>query len=113
MNYLNYFLLFIAIISEVAATAALKSTEGFTRLWPSVITVVGYASAFYFLSLTMKVIPVGIVYATWSGVGIVLISLIGWLYYKESLNLPTVAGMVMIIAGVVVVNLFSKGTVGH
>lgn len=108
MNYLIYVFLLIAIVSEVAATAALKNTEGFTRLWPSVVTVVGYASAFYFLSLTMKVLPIGIVYATWSGVGIVLISLIGWLYYKESLNVATMAGMAMIIVGVVIVNLNAK-----
>jgi small multidrug resistance pump len=107
VNYSNYVFLFIAIVSEVMATAALKATEGFTRLTPSIVTVLGYASAFYFLSLTLKTLPTGVVYATWSGIGIVLISAFGWLYYKESLNLPTMLGMVMIIAGVVVVNLYS------
>ena len=109
MNAMTYVFLFIAIVSEVIATAALKSTEGFTRLLPSVVTVAGYASAFYFLSLTMRVLPTGIVYATWSGVGIVLISLIGWLYYRESLSVTTLSGMALIIAGVVVVNLSSRG----
>lgn len=107
MSYRNFAFLGIAIVSEVIATAALKSTDGFTKLTPSVITVLGYATAFYFLSLTLKAFPTGIVYATWSGAGIVLISLIGWLYYKESLNVPTLLGMGMIIAGVAVVNLFS------
>jgi small multidrug resistance pump len=108
MSYVNYGFLAIAIVSEVIATAALKATEGFTRPLPSVITVLGYATAFYFLSLTLKTLPTGVVYATWSGVGIVLISLIGWLYYKESLNVPTMLGMAMVIAGVAVINLFSK-----
>jgi len=108
VSYLNYLFLAIAIVSEVIATSALKATEGFTRPGPSVVTVLGYATAFYFLSLTLKALPTGVVYATWSGIGIVLISLVGWLYYKESLNLPTILGMVMVIAGVAVINLFSK-----
>ncbi|WP_198971383.1 DMT family transporter [Xylophilus sp. ASV27] len=108
MGYLNYVFLAIAILSEVMATAALKSTDGFTRPLPSVLTVLGYATSFYFLSLTLRALPTGVVYATWSGVGIVLISLVGWLYYKESLNLPTLLGMGMVVAGVIVMNLFSK-----
>ncbi|XAH23841.1 multidrug efflux SMR transporter [Xylophilus sp. GW821-FHT01B05] len=108
MSYWNYGFLAIAIVSEVIATAALKATEGFTKPVPSVITVLGYATAFYFLSLTLKTLPTGVAYATWSGVGIVLISLIGWLYYKESLNVPTMLGMAMVITGVAVINLFSK-----
>lgn len=108
MSYVNYLFLFVAIVSEVIATSALKATDGFTRLGPSLVTIAGYASAFYFLSLTLKTIPVGIAYASWSGLGIVLISLFGWLYYKESLNLPTIAGLALIIIGVVIVNVFSK-----
>ena len=108
MTRLNYLFLAIAIVCEVLATASLKATQGFTRLTPSVLTVAGYAAAFYFLSLTMKVMPTGVVYATWSGVGIVLISTIGWLHYRESLNLPTMLGLAMIVVGVVTVNLFSE-----
>lgn len=102
----------IAILAEIIATSALKSAEGFTRLVPSVITVAGYAVAFYFLSLTLRYIPVGIAYAIWSGVGIVLISLVGVLFYKQHLDGPALLGMAFIIAGVVIMNVFSK-SVGH
>jgi small multidrug resistance pump len=105
---LNYLFLFIAIVAEVIATSALRNTEGFTRALPSVVTVAGYAIAFYFLSLTLKTIPTGVAYATWSGLGIVLITLVGWIYFKQNLNLPTVAGLALIITGVVMVNMFSK-----
>ncbi len=105
ISYLNYVFLFTAIVSEVIATNALKATDGFTKVGPSILTVVGYASAFYFLSLTLKAIPIGVAYATWSGVGILLISLVGWLYYKETLSVTTMLGMALIVAGVVVVNL--------
>ncbi|OZI24644.1 MULTISPECIES: SMR family transporter [Bordetella] len=101
-----------AILAEVIATSALKSADGFTRLWPSVITVAGYAVAFYFLALTLRDIPVGVAYAIWSGVGIVLISLVGALFFKQHLDAPALLGMGLIIAGVVVMNLFSK-SVGH
>src|SRR5690606_6940247 len=101
-----------AILAEVIATSALKSADGFTRLWPSVITVAGYAVAFYFLALTLRDIPVGVAYASWSGVGIVLISLVGALFFKQNLDAPALLGMGLIIAGVVVMNLFSK-SVGH
>ncbi|OZI28425.1 QacE family quaternary ammonium compound efflux SMR transporter [Bordetella genomosp. 7] len=101
-----------AILAEVIATSALKSADGFTRLWPSVITVAGYAVAFYFLALTLRDIPVGVAYAIWSGVGIVLISLVGALFFKQNLDAPALLGMGLIIAGVVVMNLFSK-SVGH
>ncbi len=94
------------------ATSALKATDGFTRFWPSALTVVGYALAFYFLSLPLRTVPVGVVYAVWSGAGIVLIALIGWVYYRQSLDLPAVIGITLIIAGVLVVNIFSK-SVGH
>jgi small multidrug resistance pump len=104
--------LIIAIFGEVLATSALKAAEGFTKPVPSLIVVIGYSVAFYFLSLTLKTIPVGITYAYWSGIGIVLVSLIGWLWYGQRLDLPALAGMALILAGVVVMNLFSK-TIVH
>ncbi len=104
----HWVFLAIAIASEVVATSALKAAEGFTRPWPSVAVVVGYAAAFYFLSLTLKVIPVAVAYAIWSGVGVGLIALIGWLVYGQALNLPAVAGLALIVAGVVLLNAFSR-----
>ena len=109
---MTYCYLAIAIIAEVIATSALKASEGFSRLWPSVIPVIGYGIAFWCLSLTLKVIPTGIVYAIWSGVGIVLISAVGWFWFKQSLDAPALIGLGLIIAGVLVINLFSK-SVGH
>jgi small multidrug resistance pump len=108
----KWIFLVIAIISEVIATSALKSSAGFTRLWPSIIVVSGYASAFYFLSLTLNVIPIGIAYAIWSGVGVALIALISWLYFKQPLDFAAIVGLLLIVAGVVVINLFSK-SVAH
>ncbi len=102
----------VAIVSEVIATSALKPSEGFSRLWPSLIVVAGYASAFYFLSLTLKTIPIGVVYAIWSGAGIALITLVGWLYFRQSLDVPAIIGLLLIVAGVVVLQLFSK-TISH
>lgn len=107
-----YAYLAVAIIAEVIATTALRAADGFTQLWPSVISIVGYVVAFYFLSLTLRSMPVGIAYAIWSGVGIVLISLAGWLIYKQLLDLPALIGMGLIMAGVIVINLFSK-TAAH
>ncbi len=109
---LNYLYLFIAIVAEVIATSCLKLSENFTRLGPSVATVVGYAVAFYFLSLTLRAIPTGIAYAIWSGTGIVLISLVGWLVLGQRLDAAAIAGMGLIVAGVVVINVFSK-SVSH
>lgn len=109
---MNYLWLSIAIVAEVIATSALKASESFTRLWPSLVVVVGYAVAFLCLSLTLRTIPVGIAYAIWSGVGIVLVAAIGWVFYRQVLDLPAIIGLALIIAGVLVVNLFSK-TVGH
>ena len=104
----NWLFLAIAIVSETIATSALKSSEGFSRLAPSVLVVVGYALAFYFLSLTLKVIPVGIAYAVWSGVGIVLITAVGWFMFGQKLDMPAFLGMALIIAGVIVMNVFSS-----
>jgi small multidrug resistance pump len=100
----------IAIISETIATSALKSSDGFSRLLPSLLVVAGYGIAFYFLSMTLRTIPVGIAYAVWSGVGIVLITLVGWLLYGQKLDLPALLGMGLIVAGVVVMNVFSKAS---
>ena len=104
----HWLFLSIAIVSEVIATSALKASEGFTRLWPSLIVITGYALAFYFLSLTLKAIPVGVAYAVWAGAGIALIALIGWLLFGQALDAPSVIGMGLIVAGVVVINVFSK-----
>jgi small multidrug resistance pump len=107
----GYIYLGIAIVSEVIGTSALKASSGFTRLPPSVVVVLGYACAFYFLSLTLRSIPVAIAYAIWSGVGIVLIALIGVFWFKQPLDAPAAAGMALIIAGVVVLNGFSRSVV--
>lgn len=109
---MNHLFLFVAVVFEVVATSMLKATDGFTRFWPSLVTVVGYGLAFYFLSLTVKTIPVGIVYALWCGIGIVLVTLVGWIVLKQPLDGPALAGMALIVAGVAVINLFSK-TVAH
>jgi len=106
-----YLLLGIAIVAEVIATSALRAAEGFTRLVPSIVVVIGYAVAFLCLSLTLKSIPVGIVYAIWSGLGIVLISVVAYFLYGQSLDLPAIIGMTLILVGVVVLNLFSKSAV--
>jgi len=102
----------IAIIAEVIGTSALKASMGFTRPGPTAVVVVGYGVAFYFLSLTLQTLPVGVTYAIWSGVGIVLLSLFAWLAYGQTLDLPAVIGLTLIIAGVVVLNLFSR-TLAH
>ena len=104
----HWLLLLLAIGAEVIATSSLKASAGFTRLAPSVVVVLGYGAAFYLLSLTLKAIPIGVAYAVWSGVGIVLLALVGWLVYGQRLDLPAVLGMGLITAGVVVLNVFSK-----
>lgn len=105
---MSWLYLSIAIIAEVIATTALKASEGFTRLYPALITAAGYAIAFYCLTLTLRVIPVGIAYAVWSGVGIVAISVIGYFMFKQTLDAAALIGIGLIIAGVLVLNLFSK-----
>lgn len=104
----NWLFLGAAIAAEVVATSSLKASAGFTKFWPSVLVILGYAIAFYFLSLTLKAIPVGIAYAIWAGLGIVLISVAGWLIFGQKLDLASIIGMVLIVAGVVVINVFSK-----
>lgn len=98
----------IAVLSEIIATTALKTAENFTRLWPSVFVILGYGTAFYFLSLTLRTIPLGVAYAIWSGVGIVLVSIFGWFFFRQALDLPAILGIGLIVAGVLVLNLFSK-----
>jgi small multidrug resistance pump len=104
---LNYLYLGIAIVAEVIATSALKASESFTRLTPSIITAVGYGIAFWFLALTLRTMSTGIAYALWSAVGIVLISLVSWVWFKQALDMPAMVGLGLIIVGVVVVNVFS------
>jgi len=103
-----YFFLFLAIISEVIGTTALNASQQFTRLVPSLITVAGYGLAFYFFSFSLKSIPMGVAYAIWGGVGIVLVTLIGFFYLKQRLDGPALAGIALIVAGVLVMQLFSK-----
>ncbi len=109
---MTYLYLLIAIVAEVIATSALKAAEGFTRLVPSLIVAVGYGVAFYCLSLVLRTMPVGIAYAIWSGVGIVLVAAIGAVLYGQKLDLAAIIGLGLIIAGVLVVNLLSK-SVSH
>lgn len=104
----TWIFLFIAILGEVVATASLKLSEGFTKLIPSVVVVIGYVIAFYCLSLTLKSIPLGIAYALWSGLGIVTVSIMGWLIFGQKLDSWGLLGMLLIICGVLVLNLLSK-----
>ena len=104
----GYLFLAGAIVAEVVATTALKASDGFTRLVPSVITAVGYAVAFYLLSQVLKTIPTGVAYAIWSGAGIVLITLISWLGFGQKVDAAALLGMGLIVAGVLVINVFSK-----
>lgn len=105
---MKWVFLSIAIIAEVIGTSALKSAEGFTKLIPSLIVVIGYGISFYFLSLTLKYMSIGLAYAIWSGIGITLLSIIGYFFYKQTLDLPAIIGILLIMAGVIVINLFSK-----
>lgn len=110
---LKYWLfLFAAIVSEVTATSSLKASAGFSKIIPSVVVVIGYALSFYFLSLVLKAIPIGIAYAVWAGLGIVLLALVGWIVFGQALDTPALIGIALILAGVIVMNVFSK-TVVH
>lgn len=108
----TYLFLGAAIVSEVIATSALARAENFTRFWPSVITILGYAISFWCLSYPIRVLPTGIVYAVWSGAGIVLITMVAWLIFGQKLDTPALLGLGLILAGVIVINVFSK-SVGH
>ncbi len=104
----NWVYLGLAIVSEVLATASLKSTEGFTRLVPSIVVLVGYSAAFYFLSLTLDTIPIGVAYAVWSGVGVATITLVSFVLYDQKIDVAGLVGIGLIVAGVVVLRLFSE-----
>lgn len=106
-----YASLVVAILSEVLATSCLKETEGFARLLPSLLTVCGYGAAFYFLALALQAIPTGIAYAIWSGIGIVLVTIVAWLFQGQRPDAAAWGGMVLIVAGVIVLSLFSKSSV--
>ncbi len=103
-----YIFLAVAIIAEVAATSALKACDGFTKLIPSIVVVVGYGVAFYCLTIVLQTIPIGITYAVWGGIGIVLVAIVGMVHYKQVPDIPAIIGMALIISGVVVINVLSK-----
>lgn len=109
---MGYLYLAIAIIAEVVATSALKASDEFTKVTPSVVVVIGYGVAFYCLSLVLKTIPVGVAYAIWSGLGIVLVSIVGLVVFKQKLDFPAIIGMLLIVSGVIVMNVFSS-SVSH
>lgn len=104
----TYLMLLVAILFEVIGTTALAATDGFTRLWPSLICVTGYAFAFFFLALTVRTLPVGVVYAVWSGAGIVLIAIAGRIFLSQMLDWPAIIGIALILSGVIVIQLFSE-----
>jgi small multidrug resistance pump len=103
----HWIYLSIAIVAEVIGTSFLKGSEGFTKVVPSVVVVVGYVVAFYFLGLTLKTLPVGVAYAVWAGAGVALIALAGYAFFGQALDAPAVIGMLLIVSGVVVINVFS------
>nr|WP_217360823.1 SMR family transporter [Ruegeria sp. HKCCA5426] len=105
-------ILLLAVIAETVGTTSLQASQQFSRFWPSVLVVVGYGIAFYLLGLTLKYMPVGIVYAIWSGLGIFLIAIIGFIVFDQKLDWPAVLGLTMILTGILVIHLFSK-TAGH
>ena len=107
----NWVYLGLAIVSEVIATASLKSTEGFTRLVPSIVVLVGYSAAFYFLSLTLDTIPIGVAYAVWSGVGVATITMVSFVVYDQKIDAAGLLGIGLIVAGVVVLRMFSEASV--
>jgi small multidrug resistance pump len=108
----TYLILIAAILAEVIATTALARSDGFTKLAPALIAAIGYAAAFWLLSFPLRSMPTGIVYAIWSGLGVVLVTVVAWIWAKQSLDLPGILGLVLILAGVIVINVFSK-SVSH
>ena len=105
---LHYLFLLIAVAAETVGTSALQASAQFTRLWPSVLVVTSYAVSFYFMSMTLKYMPVGVVYALWSGLGIVFIALIGFVVFRQTLDLAAMLGLTLIVAGIAVIHLFSN-----
>jgi|SRR5690554_757384 small multidrug resistance pump len=109
---MNHWLaLSIAVLAEVVATTSLKATAEFTRFWPSVLVVSGYLVAFYFMTISLRTLSVGIMYAIWAGAGIVLVSIAGWFVYRQNLDAPAIIGIGLIVSGVIIINLFSKSIV--
>jgi small multidrug resistance pump len=106
--HISYLQLLIAIVAEVIATSFLKHSDGLTRVGPTVAVVIGYGVAFYFLSLALRTVPVGLAYAIWSGAGIVLVSVAGWLLFRQPIDAPGLLGIALILAGVLVMNVFSE-----
>lgn len=104
----HYVFLMFAILSETLGTSAMQASQQFTRLWPSLLVIAGYGSSFYFMALTLKYMPVALVYAIWAGLGVLLITIIGWVVFSQKLDLPALAGIGLIVAGVVVIHLFSN-----
>ena len=104
----HYLLLILAVAAETIGTTALQASQQFTRLWPSLLVVVSYAAAFYLLALTLKYMPVGVLYAVWSGLGIVLIAIIGWVVFRQALDGPAILGITLIITGIAIIQLFSS-----
>lgn len=109
---LHYIYLIFAVAAETIGTTSLQASQQFTRLWPSVVCVISYALAFYLLSLALKVMPVGVLYAIWSGLGIVLIAAIGYVVFGQKLDLPALIGITMILAGILIIHMFSNAA-GH
>jgi len=107
---MGYLYLAVAIIAEVIATSALKASDEFSNLLPSIVVVIGYGASFYFLSIVLKTIPIGVAYAIWSGLGIVLFATVGAVVFDQKLDASTIIGMLLIISGIVVMNLFSSTT---
>lgn len=103
----HYLFLLLAVLTETIGTSALQASQQFTRLWPSLLVITAYALSFYLLSLTLKYMPVGIMYALWSGLGIIFIALIGWLVFKQALDIPAILGISLILAGILIIQLFS------
>ncbi|MEL6958766.1 MAG: SMR family transporter [Pseudomonadota bacterium] len=105
---LHFVTLFFAVLFETIGTTALQASQQFTKLGPSLIVIASYAAAFYLLALTLKYMPVGVMYAIWSGSGIVLIAIIGWVVFRQTLDWPAIAGIALILTGIVIIQLFSK-----
>lgn len=106
-----YLILFISIIAETLATTMMKASEGFTRLIPSLIVLIGYAISFYGLSQVVKIMNIGIAYAIWAGIGIFLVSILSYFVYQQKLDLPALFGLVLIAAGIIIIQVFSKSVV--
>ena len=107
----HYIYLFLAVLAETIGTTALQASQQFTKLWPTILVIVAYSVAFYLLGLTLKFMPVGIMYAIWSGLGIVFIAIIGFVVFRQSLDIPALLGLTLIIAGILIIHLFSKSAV--